>query len=334
MISAYSDRLEIIDCRSDSRLDTMKQDVSLGLSEEQKYLPSKYFYDSRGSALFEQICLLPEYYQTRTELSLLKRNARAVMEGLREGSLIELGSGSNWKIRHLLDAANGSRSRIRYVPVDICEGALVGSAEELLCLYPDISISARVADFMAGSDYMRLDGCKLITFFGGTIGNFTDDERTLFLKSLAAMMDPRDRLLIGLDLVKNKEVIEAAYNDEQGITAQFNKNMLNVVNRELNGTFNDAAFDHLAYYNETSERVEMHLQANEDTDACIADIDLDITVRKKETIFTEVSRKFRKETVARMAGEAGLRVSRWFTDRREWFALVEMKKVRKNAGKK
>ena len=208
MISAYSDRLEIIDCRSATGRNMMKGDARQGLTADQKYLPSKYFYDSRGSALFERICLLPEYYQTRTELALLKRTARALIEGLREGNLIELGSGSNWKIRHLLDAANGSRSRIRYIPVDICEAALIGSAEELLCLYPDLCVSARVADFQTEMEHMEIEGDKLITFFGSTIGNFKDAERSQFLKQLSGAMNLHDRLLIGLDLVKRRDILK------------------------------------------------------------------------------------------------------------------------------
>lgn len=325
MRTAYeADRFEIID-RKDGALEDMKREVREGLTAEQKYLPSKYFYDSRGSALFERICELPEYYQTRTELAILKKSSRQIMRELKEGNLVELGSGANWKIRHLLDAA-GARSRIRYIPVDVCESALVGAAEELLCLYPELSISGIVADFQREMDRIGLEGDSLITFFGGTIGNFSEAEGQKFLSGLADAMGKRDRLLLGLDMVKQKELLEAAYNDEQGITAQFNKNILSVLNRELNADFVPGAFEHLAFYNSATESIEMHLRARENISVEIAGLELDVTMKRGETVFTEISRKFRRETVEEMAREAGLTIANWYTDRKEWFSLVEMKK--------
>jgi L-histidine N-alpha-methyltransferase len=327
MRTAYrADRFEIIDCGNTAAQEEMKREVREGLTARQRFLPCKYFYDSRGSALFKQICRLPEYYQTRTELSILAKAAPLVMEGFKEGSLVELGSGSNWKIRCLLDAADGSRSKIRYMPVDVCQSALLGSTEELLSLYPDLTVSALVGDFHRHMDRLDQDGDKLITFFGSTIGNFSDEERSFFLRNVADVMDGRDRLLLGLDMVKSKEILEAAYNDDQGITAQFNKNILAVMNRELNASFSLSSFDHFAFYNEAAERIEMHLQATEDVDVDIEDIGLHVAMREKETIFTEISRKFRKETVEEMASDAGLMITRIFTDRQEWFSLVEMKK--------
>jgi L-histidine N-alpha-methyltransferase len=303
----------------------MKQEVRQGLTADQKYIPSKYFYDSRGSNLFERICEQPEYYQTRTELAILKKSARQIMRDLKTGNLVELGSGANWKVRHLLDAA-GSRGKIRYVPVDVCESALVGSAEELLCLYPELSISGIVADFQREMDRIGLDGDSLITFFGGTIGNFTAEEGQQFLTSLAGAMGRRDRLLLGVDMVKRKDVLEAAYNDEQGVTAQFNRNILAVLNRELNADFNTSAFEHLAFYNSGTESIEMHLRASDDLTVEVAGLDLHLEMQRGETVFTEISRKFRRETIEAMAREAGLGIMNWYTDRKEWFSLVEMKK--------
>ncbi len=321
-----ADRFEIIDRRSEAH-ETMKDEVGTGLRAEQKYLPSKYFYDSRGSALFERICELPEYYQTRTEMAILKKSARQIMRDMKQGNLIELGSGANWKIRHLLDAA-GTRSRIRYIPVDVSESALVAAVEELLCLYPELSISGIVADFEREISAICREGVSLITFFGSTIGNFTPGEADRFLASLAKVMSERDRLLLGVDLVKNRELLEAAYNDEQGITAEFNKNILAVVNRELQADFDLHSFDHVAFFDPRTESIEMHLRANEDMVVDVAGLDLKVRMHRGETIFTEVSRKFRSAAVEAMAAQAGLRIAGWYTDKKEWFALAEMVKKR------
>lgn len=319
------DRLKITDCRTAVHED-MEREIRDGLTAEQKYLPCKYFYDSRGAALFERICRLPEYYQTRTELSILRNAAGEIMERLKEGSLIELGSGANWKIRILLDAANGSRSKIRYVPVDVCEPALKQAAEDLLALYPDLAVSGIIADFHHERDRIMPDGDKLITFFGSTIGNFSTEESRIFLSSIAAKMQQRDRLLVGVDMIKRKEILEAAYNDAQGVTAQFNKNILAVVNRELNASFDFSAFEHHAFYNEKRECIEMHLRAGKDMSVPVPGLQLIVPMKRGETIFTEISRKYSRKKVETMAAESGLSVTRWFTDCREWFALVEMKK--------
>jgi L-histidine N-alpha-methyltransferase len=318
-------RFAIIDRRGPAAQQELKQEVSAGLTAKRKYLPSKYFYDSRGSALFEQICGLPEYYQTRTELSILRSAARSIMRDLKEGSLIDLGSGANWKIRHLLDAANGSRGNIRYVPIDVCETAIVGASEELLCLYPDLTVSGIVADFLRDPESIAAEGNKLITFFGGTIGNFSKEACAAFLRNIASVMKSRDRLLVGMDMVKDRGMIEAAYNDDEGVTAEFNKNILAVINRELHATFDLSAFEHIAFYNEQTESVEMHLRAVRDVRAEIADIDMSVNIGMGETIFTEISRKFRKESFEASAAEAGLRITRWYQDRRRWFGLAELK---------
>lgn len=331
MKTAYdAGRFELIDWTVDFAHENMKREVRAGMSAERKYLPSKYFYDSRGSALFEQICQLPEYYPTRTEMEILKKIAPTVMKDLKAGSLIELGSGANWKVRHLLDAADGSRGGIRYVAIDVCESTLVGSSEELLCLYPDLCITAIVADFQHQIRDIRTPGNKLLTFFGSTIGNFSNAESEKFLRAVAGLMQPKDRFLIGIDLVKVKETLEDAYNDSMGITAQFNKNILSVINRELNSDFDPASFNHVAFFNEASQCIEMHLAANEDVSIAISDLEMEVGMKRGETILTEISRKYDREGVERLASRAGLRVKRWFSDRKGWFALVELMKTKKN----
>jgi L-histidine N-alpha-methyltransferase len=317
-------RLEIINSRISADRESMVQEIYAGLTEQQKYLPCKYFYDSYGSALFERICHLPEYYQTRTELSILRTAAPVIMKNMKDGNLIELGSGANWKIRTLLDAANGSRPNIRYVPVDVCEPALKQAVEDLIERYPDLAVTGIIADFHRDMDKIMVHGDKLITFFGSTIGNFNEEESRAFLKNIAAAMTLRDRLLVGMDLIKPKEMLERAYNDAQGITAAFNKNILTVLNHELNVAFDPSHFDHVAFYNEKRECIEMHLRANRDIYMEMEDIDLQLIMKRGETIFTEICRKFSRKKVEKMAAEAGFVITRWFTDDQGWFALVEL----------
>jgi L-histidine N-alpha-methyltransferase len=246
------------------------------------------------------------------------------MKDLKQGNLIELGSGANWKIRTLLDAANGSRPNIRYVPVDVCEPALRQAAEDLTERYPELAVTGIVADFHRDMDRIMIDGDKLITFFGSTIGNFNEEEGRAFLENIAAAMTLRDRFLVGVDMIKPKEVLEAAYNDAQRTTAAFNRNILTVLNRELSAAFDPSLFDHVAFYNEKRECIEMHLRANREISADIGELDLHLSMKRGETIFTEICRKFSREKVEEMAAEAGLAITRWFTDEKGWFALVEM----------
>jgi L-histidine N-alpha-methyltransferase len=302
--------------------EVMLQEIHAGLTAQPKYLPCKYFYDSHGSALFEKICRLPEYYQTRTELSILRAAAPEIMKHMKKGNLVELGSGANWKIRTLLDAAD-ARMEIRYVPVDVCEPVLEQSARDLIEGFPELIVTGIIADFHRDIGSLMPDGDKLIVFFGGTIGNFSEEESRVFLENIASAMSERDRLLIGLDMIKPKEIMERAYNDRQGITDAFNKNILSVLNRELNAAFELSCFDHVAFYNEKRECIEMHLLANTDIHVKVRDIDLHLTIKRGETIFTEICRKFSQKKVEDMAAEAGLKIVRWFSDPLKWFSLVE-----------
>jgi L-histidine N-alpha-methyltransferase len=213
------------------------RDIRTGMTQAQKFIPSKYFYDEYGSRLFDQICSTLEYYPTRTELSILDRSAAEMMTFFFNdgGDLIELGSGSNKKIRKLLDAVSSYQlSKIRYVPVDISESSLFEASQELLNLYENLQILGILADFTRHMDVLPR-GRKLITFFGSSIGNFTEKERIGFLRSIRHIMTPNDRFLLGMDMLKPIEIMEAAYNDKQGITREFNRNILNNINRESTG---------------------------------------------------------------------------------------------------
>ena len=318
-----SDRIEIVDCMCDDFQGDIGIDIAMGLTASQKYIPSRYFYDSHGSHLFELVCGLPEYYQTRTELAILNDAASFIMAGFDTGYLIELGSGSNRKVRTLLDAAPRPQD-ICYMPIDVSESALFDASIELLELYPSLKVLGMVADFTKHIEAFPGDRIRLITFFGSTIGNFNEENRLHLLNSVVRLMGPEDRFLIGLDMIKPRDILEKAYNDARGITAQFNKNILNVVNRELNAEFNADYFDHLAFFDETKGRVEMHLKANRSVSVEIGKLGLNVHFERNETIHTEICEKFSRESAERMVLQAGLEIKRWFTDSRGWFSLVEL----------
>ncbi|MBF0551652.1 MAG: L-histidine N(alpha)-methyltransferase [Deltaproteobacteria bacterium] len=308
----------------DQAMTTMAQDVLKGLTADQKYIPSKYFYDARGSKLFEVICGLPEYYPTRTELRLLSTHASDIVRGLRQGDLVELGAGANWKIRTLLDALGPRRrAEVGYIPVDVCGPALLESAAQLTTVYPEVRVKGMVADFTCDLHRLQSDRPKVVLFFGSTIGNLDESEALAFLQDVTAMLKPGDRFILGLDMVKPVELLEAAYNDSQDVTAEFNKNILLVINRGLRATFNPAGFDHVAFFNEQQERVEMHLRARRDMCVEVEDLNISVTLKKGETVLTEICRKFRRDGAEKMIRDAGLEVSRWYSDRKGWFSLLE-----------
>lgn len=301
------------------------EDIRQGLSARKKFIPCKYLYDKRGSQLFEDICRLPEYYPTRTELAILKERAPEIMQSFQRSDLIELGSGSNRKIRILLDAAGRTnRATIRYIPVDISEAAVIDAASGLREEYPELHMLCIVADFTSQMDRIPRDRPHLILFLGSTIGNFSSDERISFLENISENMDESDRLLLGFDMIKSKETMEAAYNDSRGITAKFNKNILRVLNRELEANFNPADFEHITFFNDEQSRIEMHLQAKDELTVQIGSIDMELTLKRGETIHTENSRKFSREDIEQLAYTARLQIQNWYTDIDEWFSLVEL----------
>ncbi len=323
--AAQKNGLEVRNYFKESSNQQRASDVLAGLTANEKYIPSKYFYDARGSRLFELICRLPEYYLTRTELVLLRRFAGALMEGFQNGDLVELGSGANWKIRILLEAINSSsRSTIRYVPVDVSEPAILSATSELMSLYPDLTVAPVVADFTRDLHRIPSGRKKLVLFFGSTIGNLDEDEAKRFFRSLSECLGPEDRFLLGLDMIKPVEILEAAYNDRQNITAEFNKNILLVLNEELSANFEVADFEHVAFFNNEKERVEMHLRAKRRVTVTLRSVGKSIVIKRGETIRTEICRKFKRESVETITEEAGLRVSRWFSDPRNWFSIAEI----------
>lgn len=316
-----SERMELVRGLETDRGERTREIVA-GLSGSRKRVPSKYFYDAEGSRLFEAICSTPEYYLTRTESSILDERSARIMEffSREPGDLVEIGSGSNHKIRKLLSAVDRDAvGHVRYVPVDICESAMTEAAGGLLDAFPELKVLGILADFTASMSLVP-KGRKLIAFLGSSIGNFTREERLAFLRDLALAMQPADRLLLGLDMVKPAHIIEAAYNDRQGITRRFNRNILAHVNRLVKTDLAPSDFEHVAFYRDDLERVEMHLRAAKRIGFEIADVAVDI--REGETILTEICQKFTRPKCEQEFHEAGFAVCDWFTDPREWFSVV------------
>ncbi|MFG2611991.1 L-histidine N(alpha)-methyltransferase [Streptomyces anulatus] len=296
----------------------LRADVLSGLTRHPKTLPPKWFYDARGSELFEEITRLPEYYPTRAEREILAARAEEIAAASGARTVIELGSGSSEKTRHLLDVLTELHS---YVPVDVSESALTGAADSLLAEHPGLSVHALIADFTGGLALPGTPGPRLVVFLGGTIGNLLPEERAAFLRSVRSLLSPGDALLLGTDLVKDEETLVAAYDDAAGVTAAFNKNVLNVVNRELGADFPLDDFDHLAVWNPQDRWIEMRLRARRALSVKIRELDLVVPFEAGEELRTEVSAKFRQEDVREELAAAGMRLTQWWTDSAGRFAL-------------
>lgn len=296
----------------------LRADVLHGLTRRPKTLPPKWFYDARGSDLFEEITRLPEYYPTRAEREILIDRAGEIAAASGARTLVELGSGSSEKTRHLLDALPGLDS---YVPVDVSESALRGAAEALLAERPGLSVHALIADFTGGLALPGTPGPRLVVFLGGTVGNLLPDERAVFLKSVRSLLSPGDGLLLGTDLVKDEKVLVAAYDDAAGVTAAFNKNVLTVVDRELGADFDPDDFEHVALWNPRAEWVEMRLRARRPLSVKIPALDLVVPFEAGEEVRTEVSAKFRESGIRSELATAGLTLTQWWTDSEDRFAL-------------
>ncbi|MFF5920910.1 L-histidine N(alpha)-methyltransferase [Streptomyces flavochromogenes] len=297
----------------------LRADVLNGLNRSPKELPPKWFYDARGSELFEEITRLPEYYPTRAEREILKERAPEIAAATGARTLVELGSGSSEKTRFLIDALLPGLDG--YVPVDVSESALTGAAESLLAERPGLHVHALVADFTRGLALPGTPGPRLVAFLGGTIGNLLPGERRTFLRSVRAMLTPGDALLLGTDLVKDESTLVAAYDDSAGVTAAFNKNVLAVIDRELSADFDPDAFDHVAVWDREREWIEMRLRARRALTVKIPELDLVVPFAAGEEMRTEVSAKFRQAGVRAELAEADLDLDRWWTDSEGRFAL-------------
>jgi L-histidine N-alpha-methyltransferase len=301
--------------------DTLAADVRDGLTRDHKELAPKYFYDARGSELFDRITMLPEYYPTRAEREILNRRAPEIVAETGTRELVELGSGMASKTRALLYAMAGSGALRRYVPFDVDESVVEGCAAELVEHYPGLSVHGVVGDFEHHLELIPPGEDRIFAFLGGTIGNLFPEERAAFLTRLRGLMGPGDRLVLGTDLVKDRAMLEAAYDDSQGVTAQFNKNVLAVINARLDADFDLDAFEHVAVFDERASRIEMRLRSLGDQTVHIPGAGIDAHFAGGETMRTEISTKFTPESVERVLGDAGLQLEHLYTDSADLFAL-------------
>jgi len=322
-------QISLLNYLPDRGMKKIREEILAGLNSFPKYISPKFFYDRRGSELFEEITRLVEYYPTRTEKKILSTLVRKLGLELTNLQIVELGSGDCSKIRIFLrQIAENDLTSLTYYPVDISQSAIEKSTEKLAYEFPMIQITGIVADFMHQLGVIPKNGKRLFCFLGSTIGNLNPIERDRFLKHLGCEMAIGDGLLLGIDMVKDVGILEKAYNDNRQITAQFNLNVLNVVNSLIDSNFEPAAFEHLAFYNQNKKRVEMHLKARHDmTITFNSGID-HIHLKKDETIHTENSHKFDDESIKTMGMLAGLTLEQVVTDENQWFSLAYFKKNR------
>ncbi|HJU11317.1 MAG TPA: L-histidine N(alpha)-methyltransferase [Candidatus Binataceae bacterium] len=300
------------------------RDVASGLTAQQKWLPPKYFYDERGSELYEQICALPEYYLYRAEMEILSTYAAEIHAEIGHLALVEFGSGNARKTRHLLAAYERAGQLFRYCPVDISRKILLETAHEMLREYTNIEIRAMHTDFAGQPEViqaLQLEK-KAVAFLGSSLGNFTPEESIDFLRRTAAILGPEDVFLLGIDLKKSPAILVPAYDDARGITAAFNLNVLHRINDELGGRFDEQSFEHVAVYNSELGRIEMHLRSRLAQHVPIVKIEQAISFAKDETIHTENSYKYTEEEVRNLGYEANLVLCRTWFDSRHYFLVA------------
>lgn len=300
------------------------QDVIEGLSGQPKSLPPKYFYDERGSQLFEQICELPEYYPTRTEMAIFKEYSEAIARLTGPCEIAELGSGSATKTRILLSAYQQANHPLRYLPIDVSGTMLRASAQALLADYPTLSIHGLVSTYETALAHLppaQLPA-RMLCFIGSTLGNLQPQECDTFLSHVSQTLKPGDYFLLGLDLQKETAVLEAAYNDSQGITAAFNLNMLRHLNQRFDGNFDLESFAHVAYYNKNKAQIEMHLKSLKEQTVKLKSLDLKADFASGEQLRSEISRKFNLQEISQMLEQHQLPVIKTFTDENQWFGLL------------
>ena len=318
-----TDEIRIDSWLSEAEERSLANDVLDGFTRPFKELPPKHFYDARGSELFERICELPEYYPTRTEKAILEQRASDIVRRTDAGELVELGSGSSEKAKILLDAMAATGSLQRYVPLDVSETVVRESATQLVTDYDGLQIHGVIGDFQRHLHRVpAADGTpRIVALLGGTIGNFPPGTRRALLRDIQELLRPGDHLLLGTDLVKDPSIIEAAYDDPEGVTAEFNRNVLHVINRELDADFAPDAFDHVAFFDRRHEWIEMRLRSLRPCTVLIGDLGLRVEFAAGEELRTEISAKFTRERLEADFESVGLTLEQWYTDPDELFAL-------------
>lgn len=307
--------------------DEVVEELLSGLKSEEKHISSKFFYDDAGSELFEEITKLEEYYPPKIEAPLIRKLAEKIKHDFKNTDLVELGSGDCSKISILLDALPYQiRKTVTYVPVDVSKGSIEKSSILLRKRFPKLKIRGIVADFLDKLEHVPNGRKRIFCFFGSTIGNLSEQKAEEFMRNMYNTMNDEDQFIVGMDMLKDISVLEKAYNDKKGITARFNKNILNVVNKHLKTNFNPEDFEHLAFFNTDKNRVEMHLKAKKDMKIKIPVLDDEIVIAKNEKIHTENSQKYTFESIEDITKKHGPEVKNIFTDEKNWFSLVEISK--------
>jgi L-histidine N-alpha-methyltransferase len=302
--------------------EALRRDARAGLTASPKQLPPKWFYDALGSELFMQITRLPEYYPTRAERAALDRYAGRIAEITGAKTLIELGSGSSEKTRLLLDALSRNGTLGKFVPLDVSESALAEAVSTLSADYPGIEVQGVVGDFTEHLSHLPNGSSRLVAFLGGTIGNLLPAQRAAFYSQLRDALEPGEWFLLGADLVKDPAVLVPAYDDAAGVTAEFNRNVLHVLNRELGADFEPEAFEHVALWDPENEWIEMRLRASKPMRVAVPALGLTVEFAAREEMLTEVSAKFHREGIDAELTAAGLAVRRWWTDPDGRFSLT------------
>jgi L-histidine Nalpha-methyltransferase len=305
-------------------LDNDGEDIIQGLTAVKKNLPPKYFYDDRGSELFEQICELPEYYPTRTEAAIIDRYANEIARFTGCCELVELGSGSSTKTRLLLDAYQQLPGDCRYIPIDVSGGILRNSVKQLSTEYPKFTIEGLIGTYDRALAHLESNSAlsRMIFFLGSSMGNFTPQAAGKFWEQIATTLNPGDYFLLGIDLQKPPAILEAAYNDSQGVTAAFNLNVLSHLNWRFQGNFDPDLFTHQAIYNQIDTQIEMYLHCQKDHCVSLAALNLNVSFEAGESILTEISRKFDLTTIQDQLRSHGLNTMKIWTDSAQWFGLI------------
>jgi L-histidine Nalpha-methyltransferase len=311
----------------DHAANALRRDVRQGLSAQPKWLPPKWFYDARGSELFEDITRLAEYYPTRAEAAALRDAVGEIAQLTKAATVVELGAGSSEKTRLLLDALTAAGSLRGFVPQDVSASALRDTAATIAADYPDLHVHGVVSDFTEHLDRLPGESPRLVAFLGGTIGNFLPEERAAFLGSVSGVLEPGEWLLLGTDLVKDPDVLVAAYDDAQGVTAEFNRNVLRVVNRELGADFDVDAFEHVAVWDDENEWIEMRLRATHAMEVDVSGLRMRVAFAEDEEMRTEISAKFREDGVREELWAAGFDVEARWTDPEGRFAVSLAQRV-------
>ncbi|MGD8515244.1 MAG: L-histidine N(alpha)-methyltransferase [Granulosicoccaceae bacterium] len=322
-LAEENDRINCQSVAPSRPISSLEDDVRQLMLRRPRSLPPKYFYDDHGSRLFDAICDTHEYYPTRTEDALLRKHAGNIVRNVQPEHVVELGSGTSRKTRRLFDACEQHACQATYWPFDVCEEMVLESAEQLAREYGWLNINGLVGDYHGGLTHLPvIHGRSLYVFLGGTIGNFEHDDAVAFLRELRRNMDEDDRLLLGADRVKSHEVLHAAYNDSDGITGQFNLNVLRVLNRELGADFELAKFRHEAFFNSEAGQIEMYLVAECDQQINIRSLDDVLEFTSGERILTEISRKFTPESLVSLLQEADFALEQHFEPDNGYFSLV------------